>query len=641
MLNNKYFSALDENFAIISFNINGTILHTNKKFLEIFQYKEKEIIGKHHSTFCDKKYVSSDEYIKFWHDISTGLVQTSEFKRLDKNGNSLYIQASYIPLRDENNNIFEIVKFAQDITEQKQLSLYYHGQHEAINKSQAVIEFDMKGYILTANKIFLDSLGYTLDEITGKHHSIFCNEEYTNSNEYQNFWASLNEGKFNSGKFLRIGKNGKKIWIQATYTPILGTDNSPIKVIKFAQDITQFELMQIDELTNLFSREKLILDINNNEKNNLAIIDIDDFSSINDFYGRNIGDKLLVKFSDLLKFLVEDKFSLYRIYGDKFAILNNTYEKTKFFDAIKDINNTANHKLIDLDIKKINLVTTCGISSEDNIKLINTAEIANKYAKKIKKNILSYSSSLNIEKEYENNIYWSEKIRIALKENRIILYFQPIYNNFTNKIEKYESLVRLIEEDGKVISPYLFLDIAKKSKQYLDITKVVIEESFKKFENLDFEFSINLTVEDILDEELISFFFNKIKEYNIANKLVIELVESEKITSYEPVYEFISQIKKLGCKLAIDDFGSGYSNFEYLVKIDADFVKIDGSIIKQILFNQNSYEIVKSIIQFCDKMSIKVIAEFISSEELFNEVSKLGIMYSQGYYIGIPQKDVI
>ena len=185
------------------------------------------------------------------------------------------------------------------------------------------------------------------------------------------------------------------------------------------------------------------------------------------------------------------------------------------------------------------------------------------------------------------------------------------------------------------------MDISKKSKQYIDITKVVIEKSFKKFANLDYEFSINLTVEDILNEELNNYLFEKIDEYKVSKKLVIELVESEKIATYEPVYEFIDKIKSKGCKIAIDDFGSGYSNFEYLVKIDANYVKIDGSIIKRILDDENSLEIVKSIVSFCKKMNIDVVAEFISDENLQNKVTELGILYSQGYFIGVPKEDII
>ena len=369
-----------------------------------------------------------------------------------------------------------------------------------------------------------------------------------------------------------------------------------------------------------------------------AIIDIDDFSSINDFYGHEIGDELILKFSKVLKKLLNEDFTVYRIYADKFAILNKTLSNIDFVSYISNINEEIKKLSFDLKIKKFDIVTTCGISFENSDKVLNTAEICNKQAKKILKNVLVYSKELNIEKEFEENIFWAEKIKYALKDNRIIVHFQEIFNNKEQKIEKYEALVRLKDEHGNIIYPNKFLDIAKKSKQYLDITKEVIKKSFDIFRDNSFEFSINLTVEDILDEELKEFLISKIKEYNIGNRLVLELVESEKITTYEPIYNFINEIKTYGCKIAIDDFGSGYSNFEYLVKIDANYVKIDGSIIKRILEDENALEIVKSIITFSKKMGIKIIAEFISSQELFEKVTELEIEFSQGFHIGKPRE---
>lgn len=630
-------NAINDHYAIISFNIDGTIKETNEKFLKIFGYSFEEIENKFHRIFCDEQYANSEEYKLFWHDLIEGKIQTGAFKRVKKSGEAIFVRASYTPLRDENGNIFEILKFAEDITQKRLENLNYEQQLKAIDKSQAIIEFDMNGFILKANTLFLDSMGYEEKDIIGKHHNIFCDKDCANSSEYKEFWENLKKGKFDTGKYLRISKNGKKVWIQATYTPILDLDKKPYKVVKFAQDITLYETIKKDHLTNLYNREKLVLDINSNQQNNLAIIDIDDFASINDFYGYTIGDEFIVAFSKLLKTLLNENFELYRIYADKFAILNSNLSAMDFCKYIISLNNRLKDTSLDLSLKKFELLTSCGISFEDNDKLLNSAEISNKYAKKILKNVLIYSKELNIEKEFEENIFWFHKIKSALKEDRVIVHYQPIFNNKTNQIEKYESLVRILDEDGTIISPYKFLDVAKKSKQYLEITKVVISKSFEKFKDSQYEFSINLTVEDILDRELNEFLISKIEDYKIGNKLVIELVESEKITTYEPVYEFIEHIKKYGCKIAIDDFGSGYSNFEYLIKIDADYVKIDGSIISKINENENSLEIVKSIITFCKKMEIKTIGEFVSDKTIFDNIVELGVDYSQGFFIGRPE----
>ena len=231
-------NAIDEHFAVISFSPDGIILEANQNFLNALGYTENEVLGKHHKIFCDSKLVNSKEYSDFWNELKKGTVQTSEFKRIKKDGHSIFIQASYTPIKDNSGKVYKIIKFAQDVTDKKLEDLYYKGQIQAIGKSQAIIEFDMNGIILNANENFLKAIDYSLDEIKGKHHSMFCEESYKNSNEYKDFWEKLNNAEFQSGEFLRIGKDGKKVYIQATYNPIIDIDNKPFKVVKYATEIT-------------------------------------------------------------------------------------------------------------------------------------------------------------------------------------------------------------------------------------------------------------------------------------------------------------------------------------------------------------------------------------------------------------------
>jgi len=242
-------TAIDENFAVISFKPDGTILNANKNFLDILGYELGEIVGKKHSIFCDKDYASTKEYDEFWKKLNNGIAQISEFKRVRKSGESIFIQASYTPVKDSSGKVIKVIKFAQDITKRKLQTLDYSGQLDAISKSQAVIEFNMDGTIIKANKNFLDTLGYSEGEIIGKHHSIFCEASYKNSSEYKTFWEHLNQGQFESGEYLRIGKNGKEVWILASYNPIFDIDNKPFKVVKYATDITDRKnlIFQIDE----------------------------------------------------------------------------------------------------------------------------------------------------------------------------------------------------------------------------------------------------------------------------------------------------------------------------------------------------------------------------------------------------------
>ena len=251
-----------------------------------------------------------------------------------------------------------------------------------------------------------------------------------------------------------------------------------------------------------------------------------------------------------------------------------------------------------------------------------------------------YENSSNIEEEYKKNIEMTLKIKEAIKNDQIVVFAQPITPNKVGDIQKYECLVRMKDGD-KIISPFFFLEIAKKARLYPTITKIVIEKSFEYFKYKDCEFSINLTLEDIQDEETVSFLKRKIKQYNIGKKLVLEIVESEGIEEYDTMNDFILHMKSLGCKIAIDDFGTGYSNFEYLMKLNTDYIKIDGSLIKDLDTDESAQVVVKLIVDFAKRLDIKVIAEYVHKKEVLDKVVEFNIDYSQGYFIEEPKEIVL
>ena len=331
---------------------------------------------------------------------------------------------------------------------------------------------------------------------------------------------------------------------------------------------------------------------------------------------------------------------IHPVYSDEFAILADNDEKEHFKNFIKHIADSISSSPLNIKGKEIYIQMTYSISFEEKNELKKTANSIKRYNKN-NKDIVVYDKNLGIEKIHEKNILWTSKLKKALESDNIVPYYQAIYNLKTEKIEKYEALVRLIDEDNIAISPFYFLDVAKKSKQYLKLTKEVIRKSFEYFTDKDYEFSINLTLEDITNKNISSYIIDMLKEYNIAPKVVFEIVESEGIQDFEYVNNFIDSVKKLGCKIAIDDFGSGYSNFEYLIKLNADYIKIDGSLIKDILLNKNNQEIVITIVDFAKRQGFKTIAEFVSSKEIFDKVKELGLDYAQGYYIHEPKPEIL
>jgi methyl-accepting chemotaxis protein len=231
-------AAIGKSNATIEFALDGTILTANDNFLNVLGYSLAEIQGKHHSMFVDPNYRQSPEYRLFWERLGRGEFDAGQYKRIGKGGKEVWIQASYNAILDRKGRPFKVVKYASDITEQKMRNLDFEGQLAAINKAQAVIEFTLDGKVLTANENFLKTLGYSLAEIKGQHHGMFVDAAYRQSPDYRLFWEKLGRGEFDAGQYKRIGKGGKEVWIQASYNPILDADGRPMKVVKYATDVT-------------------------------------------------------------------------------------------------------------------------------------------------------------------------------------------------------------------------------------------------------------------------------------------------------------------------------------------------------------------------------------------------------------------
>jgi methyl-accepting chemotaxis protein len=230
--------AINKAQAVIEFDLAGNVLTANDNFLSVLGYRLDEIKGQHHRMFVEPAFAASADYARFWSELSQGRFQAAEFKRIGKGGKEVWIQASYNPIFDSEGKVLKVVKFAIDVTDTKQRAADAAGQLAAINKSQASIEFGLDGIVTGANENFLTLLGYTADEVVGRHHRIFCEPSFVSSPEYAKFWSDLGAGKFQAGEFKRLGKGGKVVWIQASYNPILDLNGRPCKVVKFATDIT-------------------------------------------------------------------------------------------------------------------------------------------------------------------------------------------------------------------------------------------------------------------------------------------------------------------------------------------------------------------------------------------------------------------
>lgn len=393
-----------------------------------------------------------------------------------------------------------------------------------------------------------------------------------------------------------------------------------------------------DQLTTFPNRKKLIETLGLHKDALLLIVDIDKFQQINDLYGDKIGDDILKKTGEILQENLPSSAQLFKLHADEFAVYYPTIITQEEIKSLAlQVNSAIENHTFMINNSEIFINVTLGLAYGNDF-LLNNADIALKLAKKKKKKSLIYESSMNIEHEYEQNIKWTKKIKDAIKNDRIVPLFQPIVETQTKKIVKYEALIRMIDENGEYISPYYFLELAKKNKLYPQLTKIMLNKTFEKFKNCDKQVSINLSVEDILNESVHDTILEKLHQYKLGERVVFELLESEGIENFVQVKEFIKEVKKTGAKISIDDFGTGYSNFEYLMKLNVDYIKIDASMIKDIDKNKNSKMVTETIIDFAKKMNIKTVAEFIHSEEVYNVIKEMGITYAQGYYFSEPKE---
>jgi len=388
-----------------------------------------------------------------------------------------------------------------------------------------------------------------------------------------------------------------------------------------------------DNLTSLPNRIKLQEDLLKNPINTVAILNIDDFKEINDFFGINAGDWLLTQ---IAHWLSEMKLNPYRIGGDEFAFrLKEGSSNVEFQHDIEMLLSLLSEKLFMIADETVHVRATVGIAIDSDKPLIH-ADVALNKARSVKRPYSIYDQSEGIEQQYQTNIAMSAQIRQALVEHRIVCQYQPIVSCVTGKIEKYETLVRIQNEDGSLIAPYDFLPIAQKTKLYHHITQEVVYQACHLFADRDEQFSINLSSSDMLDAKTLTTIENILRQTGTANRVIFEILESEGIENFEEVASFITKMKNLGAKFAVDDFGTGYSNFENILKLNVDILKIDGTLIKSINENPRTRIVVEAIIDFAHRIGIDTVAEFVASEEILQKVTELGINYAQGFHTGKP-----
>ncbi len=502
-----------------------------------------------------------------------------------------------------------------------------------VDRSSIISKTNPKGIITYVNDEFCKISGYTEKELIGQNHNIVRAKDIP-SEVFKELWHTIKDKKETwKGTIRNRSKNGEHYYVNATVRPILNKHG----------EIEEYIALR-SLITNIIHPKQQLFDLLNViEKPLVVLIQIEEFNYINNILDKEVSEQLQNDFAKELFTRQIGKFKFSKIYllgKGKFVFVQDMEKCIKDISEITEQIQAFQKRINDSKIKvesiDYNLSVAMSLSYGKNA--FESAEVGLKKIRKSKRNFIIESNSFLIQKE--NSIKEIETLKMlqkAIDSYNIISYFQPIVNNKTEEIEKYESLVRLIDAKGNTLSPYFFLETSKKSRYYAQITSIVLENSFKALKDTDMNISINLSVLDIERHETREIFFELLSQYKEdTHRVILELIEDEKVTKFETIKTFITKIKSYKVQVAIDDFGTGYSNFQRILEYQPDFIKIDGSLIKNIEESQLSLDIVSSIVAFAKKQQIKTIAEFVENETIYKHICELGIDYSQGYYFGKP-----
>ncbi|MBR8462415.1 EAL domain-containing protein [Campylobacter sp. faydin G-24] len=405
--------------------------------------------------------------------------------------------------------------------------------------------------------------------------------------------------------------------------------------------------LYIDPVTKLANKTALTRDISKFRLPKVILIDIDEFGKMNDFYGQYVCDQILIYMANLIdEFAKKENMSAYCVGTDRFALIEDgEFFIDRYEDLADKLLGRFKGRLITIkdengeEISDIEVHTTIGFSIDTDYTL-QKAIVALKIAKTTDKDYVCYFKGLNQKAEYAKQIEHSKLIKRAITNDSIVPYYQPIFDANGNVV-KYECLIRIVDSN-EIVSPQVFLSVSKRIKRYVELEKMLVSKSIEQLvKDPNLVLSINLSVRDMTDGSVSAFVLSILNKHKVADRIVFEILEDEDMQGVNRASIFIDKVKNMGAKIAIDDFGSGYSNFAYIIKLKPDYIKIDGSIIKDIDTNKDSYAIARAIVVFAKDLNIKTIAEYVHSKDVLDICKEIGVDEFQGFYLGAPSGKVL
>lgn len=694
---NRQNEIIDKNVLLTYSDLSGNIIHITKAYLELSGYMKEELLGKNHSVLkhigCDKNLVKD-----LWKNISKNKPWRGEFQNVKKDGTLFWVKVVIEPLYDENGKKVGYSAVKEDITDRKRVEMLsitdmltglYNRRHfsevflKELNRAKrkkvnfCLIMADVD-YFKQYNDFYghkagddvLQKVAQQLNLSSGRGNDFsfrIGGEEFAiiTSNMMDEDVVIYAENIRKSIENLKIHHEKSKVsdYVTASFgiinfsplAEILSADDiynivdqnlydakkdGRNRVVFYKAKLDKSEYCNIDKLTKLPDRIELYKSIKRAKSDTmLMLISLNNFSHLKEQYDDKLIDAILIeKSKDLRRVILDKDTFLFRLNVNEFAILvtkESQFEKYISLMEYAILQNTVcnmHYKEVEY---KIVINYTIGVAYGRE-KVLNMANSALQKAATTAKGFYIYKNESNIKEIIQSNLEKLKVYKEALENDNIFPYFQPIVDVKTGITVKYEALARLKDADGNIVSPFMFLDAVKEDKTWEYFTRQMLRKIFDIYSKNSVDIAINLTYENISSPTLVEYIKNRLEHFG-GERITFEIVESEDIEDYELLGEFILFVKGYGCKIAIDDFGSGYSNFTNIVRLNTDFLKLDGTIIESLRIDKNVEIMTKSLIRFAKEANIQTIAEFVSSKEIAQHVKELGIDFVQGYEYGKPE----
>ena len=642
--------------AIAEFDLDGCLVDANANYLGIYGFELSEVKGKHHSIFMFPEEANAERYDHLWNNLTDGQEYSSQMRRRRKDGQEIWLQASYCPVVDLSGRPSRIIKFATDITPQKLLDADREGQIEAIRKSLAVAEFSVDGILLDANDKFLNALGYRLSEVKGAHHSLFMPPTMRNTAEYRYFWKRLRRGYFQSSQFERRAKNGSDVWFEATYNPVLTPSGKPYKIVKLARDITleHRESMRLqaqnahaaahDTLTGLLNRTGLYRAVaeraaGRHNSASILLIDLDGFKAANDRYGHAVGDELLRAVALRLEAVAKGHGLVARLGGDEFAIFSSRSDSTEGIlkqvaaDVVSQLGAPFRIGPRDISIgASVGIATSRGRLIELE-QMLHDADIALYYVKENGKRAYRlFDDALLAEvlsaRQLENDL------ETAIGDGSLTIEYQPTVRCRDRKVVGVEALMRWHHPTRGWIVPTEFLQQAELSGLIDALGAYLIDKVVEDIPSLPsgYTLSLNVSPKQLKSGNFVSHLIEKVKTAGVdPTRLEVEITEAAILTQDQHVLADLHALKSNGMTVSLDDFGTGYASLNNLRHFPFDRLKIDRSLMADVMTDDQNAAIVAAVIQLAHALNIEVVAEGVETQTQFEVIRAAGCDSAQGF----------